>query len=212
MVGLQNQEPDDSLINELYKECPSEAFIFIDVISRSLEFATISTFMSGSDADIYATGKYCYVIAKNNEAEVLCDSLRGMLYFDFKRMDSIYTYIMARDIASNLNVYWLTDNRVYYSSGSKNMRRATKYADAYNWSDAMVLWQNDVNTKNAKLSAKAAFNMALACEMMGLFDVAIDWLKYAESRFPKLSLTEDYQIVLQQRKEQKNRVDDLLKK
>ncbi|MDR0419371.1 MAG: DUF6340 family protein [Prevotellaceae bacterium] len=143
---------------------------------------------------------------------VQCDSLRGVLYFDFKRMDSIYTYMMARDIASNINVHWLADSRVYYSSGSKNMRKAEEYANTYSWSEAMALWQNDVNTKNEKLSAKAAFNMALACEMMGLFDVAIDWLKYAEARFPKLPLVKNYQIVLQRRGEQKSKINSLIKK
>ncbi|MDR0419372.1 MAG: hypothetical protein LBH34_04090 [Prevotellaceae bacterium] len=59
MIGMQNEEPDDSLINELYKECPSEAFIFIDVISKNLEFVTIPGYLNGNDADVFATGKYC---------------------------------------------------------------------------------------------------------------------------------------------------------
>jgi len=56
------------------------------------------------------------------------------------------------------------------------MLLAEKYAFQNDWLKAAELWKRLTTNKNQKIAAKASYNMALACEMEGKHDVAIDWL------------------------------------
>jgi len=56
------------------------------------------------------------------------------------------------------------------------MLLAEKYALQNDWLKAAEIWNRLTNNKNQKIAAKASYNMALACEMEGKHDVAIDWL------------------------------------
>jgi hypothetical protein len=49
-----------------------------------------------------------------------------------------------------------------------------------------------------KLCAKASFNLALASEMLGKFDLAIEWLRKAKKYYP-LPEIETYKLTLEER-------------
>ncbi len=77
---------------------------------------------------------------------------------------------------SKLVPSWLLVERQYYRSGNPNMRQAEKLALANNWLKAAEIWNGESENKNDKITAKASYNMALACEMEGKIEAAIDWL------------------------------------
>ena len=71
---------------------------------------------------------------------------------------------------------WLPVERLYYKSNNQKMLLAEQYALKSDWLKAAEIWNVQTKNKNARIAAKACYNMALACEMEGKPDVAIDWL------------------------------------
>lgn len=71
--------------------------------------------------------------------------------------------------------YWETVGRLMYLSGNYEMRIAQNYAFNNHWKEAADIWKKYTNNKNRRLAAKAMFNMALANEVFGEMEGAIDW-------------------------------------
>ncbi len=71
---------------------------------------------------------------------------------------------------------WIPVERKYYNSGNPRMIAAEKYALANDWLKAAEVWNKESKNANQKIAAKACYNLALACEMEGKYDLAIDWL------------------------------------
>ena len=61
------------------------------------------------------------------------------------------------------------------------MLLAEKYALNNEWLKAAEIWNKQSRNKNPRMAAKACYNMALACEMEGKLDAAIDWLVQSHS-------------------------------
>ncbi|HBI81156.1 MAG TPA: hypothetical protein DDY04_04240 [Bacteroidales bacterium] len=95
---------------------------------------------------------------------------------------------------------WQSDSRtIFVPNTNAGMKKAYQLAMLGNWLDAASIWQKLSSASDKRLAAKAAFNMALANEMMGKFDVAIEWLNIAKSKYPQLKFLNDYGQVLQYR-------------
>jgi hypothetical protein len=77
---------------------------------------------------------------------------------------------------SKLLPSWITVSRMYYKSNNTEMLKAEKLALKNNWREAAEIWNTMAKSKNAHIAAKAKFNMALACEMEGHPDLAIEWI------------------------------------
>ena len=83
---------------------------------------------------------------------------------------------LGRTCGSKIIPTWLKVERIYYKSNHPDMLMAEKYALNNDWLKAAEIWNKQTRNKNQKIAAKASFNMALACEMEGRIDAAIDWL------------------------------------
>lgn len=96
---------------------------------------------------------------------------------------------------------WNNDSRIIFNGNSKFFSQAMVFAEQGNWFDAAALWQKHTNDKNRSIAARAAFNMALANEMLGNFELALEWLSEAQKLNPKLKEIEDYRSVIEERVE-----------
>ncbi len=94
---------------------------------------------------------------------------------------------------------WNNDTRILFNGNSRYFSQATTFAEKGNWIDAAALWQKHTGDKNRSIAAKAAFNMALANEMLGNFEVALEWLNEAQKLNPKLKEIEDYRSIIEER-------------
>lgn len=101
---------------------------------------------------------------------------------------------MAKKIAP----IWLNDKRLLFHIGSKEMETAALFAINGQWLEAASEWQKVLTMKNRKLCAKAAFNLALANEMLGKFDLVLEWLKKSSAYYP-LPEIDNYTITIQDR-------------
>lgn len=94
-----------------------------------------------------------------------------------KRMEGL---IAAAEIAGSkfaefLVPHWTEVQRMYYKSGHIDLKKAEKLLKEGEWKKAAVFWQNNISNKNKSIAAKSMYNLALACEMEGNLDAAIDW-------------------------------------
>ncbi|MDX9770920.1 MAG: DUF6340 family protein [Tenuifilaceae bacterium] len=94
-------------------------------------------------------------------------------------------FLAGQDYAKRIAPSWMDEQRVYFVKGPKPMKVAAEFAQNNQWLDAAAQWQVVLrNYENrSQVAAKAAFNMAVANEILGSFDVALEWLNQSESYY-----------------------------
>lgn len=75
---------------------------------------------------------------------------------------------------------WVNVRRAYYTGKQEGFKRAKSFVKKRDWDTAIEIWKDLSNHSDIKVSAKACFNMALASEIKGAIDSAIQWAKKAE--------------------------------
>lgn len=105
---------------------------------------------------------------------------------------------------------WTEEVRQYYSDGSRGMKTAIKHVEKEEWNKAMDIWLEYTTLSNQRQAAMGCFNMAVGCEMMGDYELAIEWLNLAKKKDSRLDLL-GYEQVLYRRLNDKTEIDKLLK-
>lgn len=93
---------------------------------------------------------------------------------------------------------WVSVSRSYYTKGVDDFATAKLKVRANQWSEAAEIWQKYVSNSDTKIAGRATYNMALACEVDGKLDLAIDWAKKSYSEFKNKS-ARSYMNTLTQR-------------
>jgi len=102
---------------------------------------------------------------------------------------------------------WSDDiRRIYYTRGNRLLAKGALYAKSDTWREAAGYWRMAADSKKNRTSARAAFNMALVCEIEDRLDLAQDWIALSDSlRRTEFSVL--YQQILQTRMEHKIMLD-----
>lgn len=116
-------------------------------------------------------------------------------------------YLVGDEYAKKIAPYWTDEQRFYYIGGSTLMQKAADFAVQNQWIDAATQWEEVIKKypNRLELAAKAAFNLALANEMLGNFDIAIGWLVESD-KYHKLQRTSAYKDILERRIKQLDRL------
>lgn len=93
---------------------------------------------------------------------------------------------------------WVDDKRLFFHGGSPEMDNAYYLVYKGQWVEAAAEWQRVFARNKRKLSAKAAFNLALASEMLGRFDLSKEWLQKALKYYPLIEIS-SYQAKIDER-------------
>lgn len=93
---------------------------------------------------------------------------------------------------------WIRVNRVYYTGKVDEFKMAKSYVKMGDWDEAIALWKPLTKSTDLKVAGKAAFNMALASEIKGGLDAAIEWANKAHKLGEKKA--RNYINVLHRRK------------
>ena len=56
------------------------------------------------------------------------------------------------------------------------LKKAEQLVKENRWLDAAEIWKKNVTNSNKNVAAKSMFNLALACEIEGELDAALDWV------------------------------------
>jgi tetratricopeptide (TPR) repeat protein len=110
---------------------------------------------------------------------------------------------------------WITESRMYYVKAKgvdkATMKTASNLVKIGKWNDAINLWENILdNSSNAKTSGRAAYNLAVAHEMLGDFDTAIKWCEVAFIQY-RNKAARTYLQRLKKRQFDEYRLDDQLR-
>lgn len=83
---------------------------------------------------------------------------------------------LGKAFATKMVPSWIPVERMYYRSNNAEMIKAQNFADKGEWLKAAEIWNKLTKNENTSMASKAAYNMALCCEMEGNLDAAIDWV------------------------------------
>jgi hypothetical protein len=79
------------------------------------------------------------------------------------------------DMAENISPKWVNEVRRYYKTGKKEIDAAIPLIKENKWEDAAAIWKRYSSVSSKSLRGKIEFNLALASEMSGNIDQAIEW-------------------------------------
>ncbi len=86
---------------------------------------------------------------------------------------------LGEEIGAGFTPQWKEQSRKVVAYDTGKWYRAYLYASQFKWQEALSLWMGLADGRNARRTAYAAYNAAVACEMMEKFDLAQEWLDMA---------------------------------
>ncbi|NCA84601.1 MAG: hypothetical protein EOM83_03400 [Clostridia bacterium] len=97
-----------------------------------------------------------------------------------------------------LSPHYAQTERMVFRRGHRYIRRGYKEAIDNNWTGAAVWWRKALPVQDNSLRAMASFNLAIANEMEGLLEPALEWAQTSYAYFPD-TLNGTYLRILRQR-------------
>jgi hypothetical protein len=82
----------------------------------------------------------------------------------------------ATDIADDIGPKWVDEDRKYFITGNKEIDAAIPLIKENKWEEAAEIWMKYSTVSSKSLRSKVEFNLALAAEMTGNIELAIDWV------------------------------------
>lgn len=106
---------------------------------------------------------------------------------------------------------WTTVTRYYYKKAKKNMdvRTGARKAQVNDWEGAIAAWEKAVNSREIKVAGRAAYNLALAYEVLGDLATAKEWAERSYGDF-KNKKGRDYAGVIDRRIWEENKLKEQL--
>lgn len=83
-----------------------------------------------------------------------------------------------------LSQQWITSERMLISyDGDTAWENPYMLAQEFKWNEAIQAWMVLAESNNPKKAAFAAYNIAVGCEMMEQFDMALKWIDFSLKKF-----------------------------
>ena len=195
----------------LVQQTKSDLCIFLDYFSFGIEkfkdFEAVTNIVSLSWTIVSKKDTLTYTYKQRDTLTfVAADFTPGLAdNMKLKMVVNKSSTFLGQSFCSKIIPTWIPVDRVYYTSSNSNMLQAEKFALNSDWLKAAKIWNTQTNSKKSMIAAKASFNMALACEMEGRFDTAIEWLVHSSSMMKQNNkehqlICQDYIYALIQRK------------
>ncbi|MDD4492618.1 MAG: DUF6340 family protein [Bacteroidales bacterium] len=90
----------------------------------------------------------------------------------------------GEDVVKNFFPEWENEQRCLFIYENSAWRKAHSLAMSFKWKEAMEIWMEDTSSSDNIKASCAAFNIAVACEMLERFDLANEWLDVAQKHYP----------------------------
>jgi len=210
--------------DELFSKSNSDILIFLDffkfydvLINKSVNHLYTSACLSWTITIKNDTSAYIY-----NQIDTLDYNDWQLKSFNLKQdghekllMDA--AKYLGESFGKKIIPSWIPVERMYYGSSNPDMIKAEQFALKNEWLKAAEIWNRETKNKNLKIVTKSCFNLALAAEMEGKIDVAIDWLIRSYSMLPKNNKDhkancQRYINILAMRKKEIERLDKQFRK
>ncbi len=113
---------------------------------------------------------------------------------------------IALDLDDKLSPIWKKESRIFFVLEKTDEIRITQMAKENRWQEIYDYWETYSNASQKSTKSKAEFNLALASEMLGAIDQAIEWAtKSYNTRY--MLQTENYLLQLKKQKERISRMN-----
>lgn len=106
---------------------------------------------------------------------------------------------LGTDYAKQIVPSWRTEYRSIYSTGSNELKEAYKLVKAGNWPAATDIWYLLASSNMEKLAKKASFNLILASEVAGDYELAEEWARRCVNKY-QMPEAEKYLEIIKRRK------------
>ncbi len=84
-------------------------------------------------------------------------------------------YYTGLDYSKRIFPAWKTETRFFYIEGNKQFKSAALLANEGKWNEASEIWKQYVKHIDKELASRACFNLAVASEILGNIDIAVQW-------------------------------------
>lgn len=86
----------------------------------------------------------------------------------------------GRKYGLRISPSWTKVKRMYFIGKHDDLRLANSYVKRNDWDAAIKIWKTLLENSDLKISRRSAYNMAVASEVKGGIDTAIEWAKRSE--------------------------------
>lgn len=115
---------------------------------------------------------------------------------------------VALEIDEHFSPIWLKEGRIYFNIHKDFAQREKEWIDKGQWADLYDFWLKYASDSNRNTKSKAEFNLALASEMLGDVDAAIEWAN--KSYYTKyMNQTRNYLLKLKKRQDDIRRFEKI---
>jgi len=81
--------------------------------------------------------------------------------------------------ARRISPTWRNESRMFFIRKGEEFKKAQRFVQHNDWDQAIDIWKPLTTNPEKKIGGRACFNMGIACEMKGEFDIALEWMKKA---------------------------------
>jgi tetratricopeptide (TPR) repeat protein len=114
---------------------------------------------------------------------------------------------IAKNYTEEIIPFWKEETRFFYIDN--NISKAEYYIDNEEWNKAMDIWLKYVNDGNRELAAISCFNMAVGCEMLGEYELALKWMENVKRKNENY-YWDEYKKLLEKRIAEKAIIDKIM--
>lgn len=119
-------------------------------------------------------------------------------------------YFSGQQYGLRISPNWITVQRTYFVKGHDGFKEAKKHVKFNNWDAAEQIWLNLSKNPDPVVAGRALHNLALAAEMKGELDKAIQFASRASKEY-HIKESRTYIAVLERRKVDEYRLDEQMK-
>jgi hypothetical protein len=211
-----------SKIRSLCEEHDADALILLSEMDKNVEYDVYSGYQGAAVSfySIYLNTRWMFINpfeAKLIDSRLIRDTLfyevdgvfgatNPLLYMTGRELLLAAAEEAAMDYGLRITPHYVQTTRIIFKTGNREIRRGYKKAVEGDWREAATFWRNSLADPDPVNRARACFNLALAGEMEGLLQPALQWAEKSYAHFPD-ELSQTYISILQERIRQQ---DDLI--
>lgn len=178
-----------------------------DYIHIMVEYNSIIRIYDTHDQNIVDERRYHDTLAIQidyNSANIL---LANNMYSKPEVANSIVADEVAKFYVMEITPSWLEVERHYYTDSK--FRSAEMYVENQEWNKAIDIWSQYVNDSKSDIAAAACFNIAFGCEMLGEYDLALEWLENVKRKNSEY-YWDGYKTLIENRAKEKIIIDSIM--
>ncbi len=88
-------------------------------------------------------------------------------------------YFAGQQYGIRISPTWIPVSRSFYKKANDDFKKAYRLVKNDNWEEASEIWNRYTGSPDPKIAGRATYNLALAAEMNGNLESALEWAKKA---------------------------------